>query len=301
MTQRLRASDLALLAEESASTPMHNATLEVFDPAGSGFDYRALVELVDRRIAFVPRYRQVLRQVPGNLANPVWTDDPRFDLAFHVRRSALPQPGTMDQLRDLVGRIVSRVLDPHRPLWEMYLIEGLEGGRVAVLSKSHQILVDGVQTVDLGQVLLDTSAEPKDLEHDDWQPRPMPSQLGLAVDAVTESVRRPRTLLATSRGAVARLAHNTDKARQRASLVANALAGRRPAPESPISGEVTGQRRLVMVRTVLEDYRTVRGAHGTSVNDVVLATVTGALRNWLLAREPRRRRCAGCAPWCRCR
>lgn len=284
MAQRLRASDLALLAEESASTPMHNATLELFDPEESGFDYRALVELVDRRIAFVPRYRQVLRAVPGNLANPAWIDDPRFDLSFHVRRSALPQPGTTEQLRDLVGRIVSRRLDPHRPLWEMYFIEGLAGGRVAVLSKSHQILVDGVQTVDLGQVLLDTTPEPKELDHDDWEPRITPSPLGLVVDAVSETVRRPRTLLATSRGAATRLAHLSERARQRANLVAHALAGRRPAPESPISGEVSEQRRVVTVRTDLEDYRKVRRAHDTSVNDVVLATVTGALRNWLLAR-----------------
>src|SRR5699024_1065613 len=154
--QRLRASDLALLAEESASTPMHNATLEIFDPGESGFDHRALLELVDRRIAFVPRYRQVLRRAAGHRANPVWVADSRFDLAFHIRRSALPAPGTRDQLRELVARIVSRRLDADRPLWEIYFVEGLEDGSVAVLSKSHQILVDGVQTVDLGQVLLDT-------------------------------------------------------------------------------------------------------------------------------------------------
>lgn len=263
---------------------MHNATLEIFEPEESGFDYRGLMELVDRRIAFVPRYRQVVRQVPGNLANPVWVDDPRFDLSFHVRRSALPQPGTFDQLRDLVGRIVSRRLDADRPLWEMYFIEGLEGGRVAVLSKSHQILVDGVQTVDLGQVLLDTTPEPKDLGSDDWRPEPPPSPLGLALGAVADSVRRPRTLLSTSRAARVRWSHASERARHRASLAAHAIAGRRPAPESPISGEVSQQRRLVMVRTDLEDYRKVRRAHETSVNDVVLATVTGALRNWLLAR-----------------
>ncbi len=284
MAQRLRAADLALLAEESASTPMHNATLEVFDPGESGFDYRALVDLVDKRIAFVPRYRQVLRPVPGHLANPVWIDDPRFDLSFHVRRSALPQPGTREQLRDLVGRIVSRRLDGNRPLWEMYFIEGLEGGRVAVLSKSHQILVDGVETVDLGQVLLDTGPDPKDLGRDDWSPTRPPSPLGLAAGAVVESVRRPVTLLATGRGMVTRVAHTAEQARQRVGAVANALAGRRPAPESPISGEVSEQRRLVTVRTDFQDYRTVRQAHDTSVNDVVLATVTGALRNWLLAR-----------------
>ena len=137
---------------------MHNATVEIFDPGDSGFDYASVVELIADRIAFVPRYRQRLQSVPGRLANPVWVDDPDFELAYHVRRSALPRPGSLDQLRELVARIISRPLDRTRPLWEVYFVEGLEGGRVAILSKSHQILVDGVETVDLGQVLLDVAA-----------------------------------------------------------------------------------------------------------------------------------------------
>ena len=108
MTDRLRTRDLAVLAKESVRTPMHNSTLEIFDPGPSGLDYETLVAHVDDRIAFVPRYRQMLRHVPGGLANPVWIDDPDFDLRYHVRRSALPRPGTRDQLRDLVARIASR-------------------------------------------------------------------------------------------------------------------------------------------------------------------------------------------------
>jgi diacylglycerol O-acyltransferase / wax synthase len=137
MSERLRASDLALLGEETSRTPMHNATLEIFDPGRSGFDYDALVAHIEDRITFVPRYRQHLRRVPGRLANPVWVDDPDFDLAYHVRRSALPRPGTLDQLRELTARIMSRRLDPTRPLWEVYFVEGLDGGRVALLSESH--------------------------------------------------------------------------------------------------------------------------------------------------------------------
>ena len=159
MSERLRPRDLAFLAAESPTTPMHNATVEIFDPGDSGFDHDRLVELIADRIAFVPRYRQRLQVVPGRLANPVWVDDEDFDLGYHVRRSALPRPGTMDQLRELVARIVSRPLDRSRPLWECYFVEGLEDGRVALLSKSHQILVDGRETVDLGQVLLDTSPD----------------------------------------------------------------------------------------------------------------------------------------------
>ncbi|MBU2073230.1 MAG: wax ester/triacylglycerol synthase family O-acyltransferase, partial [Actinobacteria bacterium] len=181
MSERLRPKDLAFLAEETPSTPMHNATVEIFDPGDSGFDYDKLVELIGDRISFVPRYRQRIQQVPGRLANPVWIDDPHFDLGYHVRRSALPRPGSLDQLRELVARIVSRPLDRSKPLWEVYFVEGLAEGRVALLSKSHQALVDGVSTVDLGQVLLDKSPEVKSLGGDQWAPRRAPSPGGLAV------------------------------------------------------------------------------------------------------------------------
>ena len=159
MGERLRASDLAFLTAETSTAPRHNATVEVFDPGTSGFDHETLIRLIGDRIAFVPRYRQRVRRVPGHVANPVWTDDPHFDLAYHVRRSALPRPGSLAQLRELVARLVSRPLDRQRPLWEVYFVEGLEDGRVAVLTKAHQALVDGAQVVDLAQVLLDRTPE----------------------------------------------------------------------------------------------------------------------------------------------
>ena len=191
MSERLRASDLALLAEETPQTPMHNATLEIFDPGDSGFDYDALLAHIDDRIAFVPRYRQRVRRVPGRLANPVWVDDESFDLAYHVRRSALPRPGTLDQLRELTARIMSRRLDPDRPLWEIYFVEGLEDGRVALLSKSHQILVDGISTVDLGQVLLDVDPGPRQLVHEGWVPGHEPTPASLALERPRRVRARP--------------------------------------------------------------------------------------------------------------
>lgn len=284
MSERLRARDLAFLAMESAATPMHNATLEIIEPGDSGFDYPRLVELIDSRIAFVPRYRQRIQQVPGRLANPVWIDDSRFDLAYHVRRSGLPRPGTMEQLRELVARIVSRPLDAHRPLWEVYFIEGLADGRVALLAKSHQILVDGVETVDLGQVLLDTGKETKKLEADDWQPARHPSPASLTAGAVLDNVRDPATLMASGHSAAQAAVRRGLGAWNRLGAVTNALANRRPAPESPISAELSEQRRFVTVGTDLEDYRKIRDVHGGSVNDVILATLTGALRTWLQAR-----------------
>jgi len=194
MSERLRARDLAFLTAETTTTPMHNATVEIFDPATSGFDHDTLVQLIADRIAFVPRYRQCGRWVPAHLANPVWIDDPHFDLGYHVRRSALPRPGTMDQLRELVARIVSRPLDRSRPLWEVYFVEGLEGGRVAVLSKAHQALVDGAQIVDLAQVLLDRTPQRRELGADEWHPGRPVSSTGLVVEAVRDTLASPSTV-----------------------------------------------------------------------------------------------------------
>ena len=193
MSERLRARDLAFLTAETATSPMHNATVEIFDPGGSGFDHDTLTQLIADRIAFVPRYRQRVQSVPGHLANPVWVDDPHFDLGYHVRRSALPRPGTMDQLRELVARIVSRPLDRNRPLWEVYFVEGLEDGRVAVLSKAHQALVDGAQIVDLAQVLLDRTPRRRELGSDEWRPGRPVSSTGLFLEALRDTVGSPST------------------------------------------------------------------------------------------------------------
>ncbi len=236
------------------------------------------------RIAFVPRYRQRIRSVPGRLANPVWVDDDDFDLTFHVRRSALPRPGSMEQLRDLTARIMSRRLDRHRPLWEMYFIEGLEGGRTAILSKSHQILVDGVATIDLGQVVLDIDPAPKETVHDDWHPRREPTRSALVVEALTDSARDPRQAVGTLVGNAGSVLRAAGAVGGRVVDIASALANRRSAPESPINTELSEQRRFVTVKTSLQDYRAVRRFHGGTVNDVVLATLTGALRSWLMTR-----------------
>lgn len=284
MSERLRARDLSFLATESDSAPMHNATLEIFDPVGGGFDYERLVNLVADRIAFVPRYRQRIRTVPGRLANPVWVDDDDFDLTYHVRRSALPRPGSMEQLRELVARIMSRRLDRNRPLWEMYLVEGLEDGRFAILAKSHQILVDGISTVDIGQVILDVDPKPRQTVHDDWRPRREPSPTGLLVEAVNESLRRPGQVAETVRGNVDGLVRHAGSTGRRAVGVLAELSNRRPAPETPIAARLSEQRRFATVRTELEDYRKVRRVHGGTVNDVILATITGAMRAWMMTR-----------------
>jgi diacylglycerol O-acyltransferase len=284
MSERLRASDLAVLAEETPQTPMHNVTLEVFDPGTSGFDYNALLAHIDDRISFVPRYRQRVRRVPGRLANPIWVDDADFDLAYHVRRSALPRPGTLEQLRELTARIMSRRLDPDRPLWEIYFVEGLENGRVALLSKSHQILVDGISTVDLGQVLLDVDPDPRQLVHEGWLPHDEPTPTSLAVEALTETVRHPRVALNTLRSNAEALGRTVGASAGRLAAIAGELSSRRTSPDSPFNIEPSAQRRVVLVRTSLKDYRKIRRVHGGTVNDVILATLAGAVRAWLMTR-----------------
>jgi diacylglycerol O-acyltransferase / wax synthase len=279
MPERLRQREVALLGLESARTPMHVATLDTFEPRDGGFDYERLIALIADRIAFVPRFRQRLRTVPGHVTNPVWIDDPDFDLTFHVRRSALPRPGTMEQLRDLTARIMSRRLDRSRPLWETYLVEGLEGGRFAILTKSHLVLVDGA-TVDLGQLILDDSPKARPAPEDAWLPDRSRAGVELLGEALAESFRNPAVLADNVRGQLIGARQLADWALAR---VAEAT-GRVSAPDGPLAAELSEQRRFATVETQLSSYREVRKQHGGTVNDVVLATIAGALRGWLLTR-----------------
>ncbi len=285
---RLSALDVSFLYMEEPSTPMHVGGLLTFEPPVEGFDYDGLVDLIGRRIGLVPRYRQKIKWVPGRLASPVWIDDPDFDLAYHVRRSGLPKPGSDEQLRELAARLISRPLDRTRPLWELYLIEGLSGGRVAIMTKTHHAMVDGVSAVDLSTVILDVTPQPRETEPDLWVPEREPSGLTLVADAVKEIVQRPTAVLDTLRMGVADARAVAGRAVGVLSgLTATARVVARPAPGSPLNVSVGEQRRFGVARTSLDDYKKVRKAHGGTVNDVVLATCAGALRNWLLSRgEP---------------
>jgi WS/DGAT/MGAT family acyltransferase len=270
---------------ETPTTAMHVGGVAVFEPPADGFDYDRLVQLISQRIGLVPRYRQKVRWVPGHLANPVWVDDPEFDVTYHVRRSALPKPGTDAQLRELVGRLQSRQLDRNRPLWEIYLVEGLEHGRVAIVTKTHHAMVDGVSAVDIGTVILDLEPTPREVPDDDWSPSREPSSLGLVTGAVTDFLAKPSGVLDTARAAVVDLRETAGKV---ASVAGGVLASARTiakqAPSTPLNVPIGEQRRFGMAATSLDDYKRVRKAHGGTVNDVVLATVAGALRTWLLTR-----------------
>ena len=285
VTDRLSPLDVSFLYMETPTTAMHVGGVGVFQPPAEGFDYDRLVELISQRIRLVPRYRQKVKWVPGRLASPVWVDDGEFDVTYHVRRSALPKPGTDAQLRDLVGRLQSRQLDRHRPLWEIYLVEGLEGGRIALVTKTHHAMVDGVAAVDIGTVILDVGPTPREVPPDDWRPRPEPGALGMVVSALTDLLSGPGAAVDTARAAVGDARATVGKVGAVAGgLFAQARTMSRPAPSSPLNASIGEQRRFGMAATELDDYRRVRKEHGGTVNDVVLATVAGALRTWLLTR-----------------
>ncbi len=285
MSDRLNALDVSFLYLEESTTPMHVGGVAIFTLPDTGFDYDRLVRLIRRRIAYVPRYRQRIRWIPGNLASPVWVDDENFDVTYHVRRSALPKPGTDAQLRDLVGRIMSRPLDRNRPLWEMYLVEGLEGGRFAILTKTHHAMVDGVSAVDIGQVILDITPEPRETPPDTWRPASEPSSLELLAGAVGDIVSRPSSALDAVKGATSDVRHTAGRlAGAAVGVLAMARTVARTAPSSPLNADIGEQRRYATADTRLDDFKAIRKAHGGTVNDVVLAVVAGGLRSWLMTR-----------------
>jgi diacylglycerol O-acyltransferase len=289
----LTALDASFLYMEGSTTPMHVGSVMVFQPPERGFDYEHLVSLISNRISVVPRYRQCVREVPGRLANPVWVDDENFDVTYHVRRSALPQPGSDDQLQEFVARIQSRRLVRQRPLWEVYLVEGLAGGRLAAVTKSHQALVDGINAVDIAALIVDGKTDGEDSIADMWFPARGPSDVELVASALVDAVRRPSQIADNVRGAITDVKAVGGPVFSAVGAVVSTVARTavHPAPVNPLNAEIGEARRYVMVGTDLADYRTVRSrlarghlADEVTINDVVLATISGALRSWLLTR-----------------
>ena len=283
MADRLSPLDASFLFVEESTTPMHVGGLMTFDDT-PGFDADRFVAQIGERLAAVPRYRQKIREVPVHLGLPVWVDDPGFELDYHVRRSALPAPGSDAQLRELVGRLMSRQLDRARPLWEIYLVEGLSDDRFAIVTKIHHAMVDGLSSIDVGTVLLDVTPTPRESPPDDWHPAPEPSGLELAAGAVQEQLLRPQLMFGTAQRA---LLDVRSVVRTGGAMLAAARSASRPAPANPLNAPIGKQRRYGTSAGALDEYKAIRKAHGGTVNDVVLAVVTGALRRWMTTRgEP---------------
>ncbi len=272
---------------------MHVGSVMVFDVPKGGFDYDRLVALIAERIAHVPRYRQRIKEVPGGVGNPVWVDDAGFDMTYHVRRSALPRPGSDEQLEELIARIQPRPLDRSRPLWEVYLVEGLADHRFAIITKTHHSLIDGVHAVDIGNVLVDGNPTSRGGVMASWRPRPEPSGPELVVGAVVDAVRTPSQVVETVKHGIKDVTTTAGNIARVAGGVLSTLArvSARPAPDSPLNATVGRARRYVMVGTDLDDYKAIRAAVSSadsevdvSIHDVVLATLAGAFRTWLLTR-----------------
>jgi diacylglycerol O-acyltransferase / wax synthase len=283
MAERLTTLDASFLYLEDPTTPMHVGGVLVLEPPPGGLG--AIRDLVAARLPLVPRYRQRIVEVPGHLANPVWADDPDFDVEYHVRTARLPRPGSEEQLLALVSRTMSRPLDRTRPLWEMYLVEGLTAGRIAVITKTHPALVDGLSAIDIGQVLLDVDPQCPAPGPDDWSPRRLPSGLELVRQALDEYVRRPSSVVDAARASVTDLRSTAGRVSAAAGgLLRAARSAAFAAPRSPLNAPIGRQRRIAVARADLDDVKTIRKAHGGTVNDVLLTVIAGALREWLLSR-----------------
>jgi diacylglycerol O-acyltransferase len=285
---RLTGLDSSFLHLERDSTHMHVAACAVFRGRPPG--YEELVEEIGARLHLVPRYRQRLAFVPFDQGRPVWVGDPHFQLRYHVRHTALPRPGGEAQLKRLAGRVFSQPLDRSRPLWELWLVEGLADDRFALLSKTHHALVDGVSGVDIATVLFDTAPDPAPVAPPSasWVPRPMPTGPQLLADALLERATVPAEVIRGVRSALRGPRQLADRAgRALVGLGAMAWAGLQPAPRSPFNVRIGPHRRFTWVSRELDDFKQVKNALGGTVNDVVLAAVAGALGRYMrLHHEP---------------
>jgi diacylglycerol O-acyltransferase len=283
---RLSAVDASFLAQEKESAHMHVGAVMVFEGPPPG--YEELLEQVESRLHLVPRYRQKLAFPRFEMGRPMWVDDPTFNLEYHVRHTALPKPGSMDQLRALAARIFSQRLDRSKPLWETWLVQGLEDNRFGLISKTHHSMIDGVAGVDLASVLFDLSPVPSKVDPEPWTPHPEPSDAELIADGVKGVVQRPFSLLGKAVESVQKPGRTVSSVRESAEAIGEVLwAGLNPAPDVPLNTDIGPHRRLTNVPASLEDFKVVKRAFGGTVNDAVLAVVAGAMRRWLHSRGVR--------------
>jgi WS/DGAT/MGAT family acyltransferase len=279
----MSALDASFLYLDRPETPMHVGGVLVFD--APGFNYDELLARVSARISMVPRYRQRVREVPLRLSRPIWVDDEDFDLEYHVRRTSVARPGGREQLDELAARLFSRPLDHDRPLWEMYLIEGLEHGRVALVTKTHQAMIDGLGAVDIEQVILDREPSAFNVEAEPWVPRSEPSSMDLVTKAFAENLTTPALAWDVVRTNVSDISHVAGALGSRAwDIATTAVRMARTVHPTPLNVEIGAQRRIATADYRLESLKDIRRAFGVTVNDVALAVIAGALRAWLMTR-----------------
>jgi WS/DGAT/MGAT family acyltransferase len=281
---RLTAVDASFLTNESSVSHMHVGAILIFE--GPPPKYVDLVEHVRGRLSQVPRFRQKLVVPPLEAGRPLWADDVNFNLSYHIRHTALPEPGGEAQLKRLTGRVFSQQLDRSKPLWELWLVQGLERDRFAILTKTHHAMVDGISGVDIGTVLFDFEPIPEPAtSSEDWIPQPEPGTTELVTRGLSDVAAAPVKL---AERAVAAVRHPESAARKAVealeglSEIVSAFAD--PAPDVPLNQPIGPHRRYVWERSELATFKRIKDALGGTVNDVVLAVVTGSIRNWLHGR-----------------
>jgi diacylglycerol O-acyltransferase len=282
---RLSPLDSTFLHIEDSVSHMHVASVGILE--GPPPPYPELVSMIGAKLSLVPRYRQVVRFVPLNLGRPVWVDDPHFNIEYHVRHTALPSPGDEPELRRLVGHVMAQQLDRSKPLWEIWMVEGLEDDRWALLSKTHHALVDGVAGSELLSVVFDLSPVPAPTNARDWRPSSSPPPLALAAQALLDLARSPyeqaRAVRATTRVPRQALGQSLAVMKGLAAFVGAA----RPTASSSLNGPLGPHRRYAFTSASVEEVKAIRKGLGGSFNDVVLAAIAGAFRDVLAARgEP---------------
>jgi len=275
---RLSALDATFLEVEDAVSHMHIGSIGIFE--APVLTYEELRGMVSSKLGQIERYRQVARPVAMSIGRPVWVDDAHFNLDYHLRRTALPEPGGEPELRRLVGRLMSQQLDRDKPLWEMWMVEGLEDGKWALISKTHHCMVDGVSATDLLTVMLDSEPLPAPAEAAAWTPRREPGSAELIVRAVAEDLLSPYQLVQSLLSAQRRVEHARE-AIQGMLRLGGVLA---PTPGTSLNGRLGPHRRWSLARARLADIKRIQRAMGGTVNDVVLASIAGGFRELLISR-----------------
>jgi diacylglycerol O-acyltransferase / wax synthase len=278
--ERLSPIDVSFLDQEKRGSHMHIGAVMLFE--GPPPSYPQLREHIESRLHLVPRYRQKLVYPKLEMGRPLWVDDPRFNLEYHVRHTALPIPGSEEQLRMLAGRIFSQRLDRSKPLWELWLVQGLEGGRFALINKTHHALVDGVSGVDITTILFDTSPTPTPIAAEGWTPAVEPSDAALVAEGVKGIAKFPLRVARRALDAAGRPGETAAALREAGEGLGNVawnLAN--PAPETPLNVPIGPHRRVLWESFPLAELKEIKNALGGTVNDVFLAVVSGALARWL--------------------
>ncbi|MCL4313451.1 MAG: wax ester/triacylglycerol synthase family O-acyltransferase [Actinobacteria bacterium] len=284
--ERFNGLDTMFLNAETATMHMHVVGVMIFDPstAPSGYSFEQVRDVVASRLDLLKPFRRRAVQVPFHLHHPLWVEDPEFDLDYHLRRACLPSPGGMSELEDFVAEVAGRPLDLNRPLWEMYVVEGMEDGKVALVTKTHHAAIDGVSGAELAASFLDLEPEPRKIDppQHPWVPERIPSDYELAAYALVSLAFQPLTAMRAVRRTIEMITALTERNRTSSTPPPPAPF---TAPRTKFNASITAHRRLALTDVSLEQVKAIKRAVGCTVNDVILALCAGALRSYLIAQD----------------